>query len=73
MLTPPQGPVDHNVAPARPDHPDEACGVVAGPAGSGPPERFIPLLNAARSPTLYGFDSGDLLKLDREMDDRDGG
>ena len=62
---------DQIVAHARADHPDEACGVVAGPAGSGRPERFIPMLNAARSPTFYEFDSGDLLKLYREMDDRD--
>lgn len=59
--------VDH----ARKDHPDEACGVVAGPVGEGRPERFIPMLNAARSPTFYEFDSTDLLKLYREMDDRD--
>ena len=39
--------------------------------GSDRPERFIPMLNAARSPTFYEFDSGDLLKLYREMDDRD--
>jgi proteasome lid subunit RPN8/RPN11 len=62
---------DAIVAHARADHPDEACGVIAGPAGSGRPERFIPMLNAARSPTFYEFDSGDLLKLYREMDDRD--
>ncbi|MEV0531360.1 M67 family metallopeptidase [Kitasatospora sp. NPDC050463] len=62
---------DAIVAHARADHPDEACGVVAGPAGSGRPERFVPMLNAARSPTFYEFDSGDLLKLYREMDDRD--
>jgi proteasome lid subunit RPN8/RPN11 len=59
--------VDH----ARRDHPDEACGVVAGPIGSDRPARFIPMLNAAMSPTFYEFDSGDLLKLYREMDDRD--
>ena len=59
------------VAHARRDHPDEACGVVAGPEGSDRPERFIPMLNAARSPTFYEFDSGDLLRLYREMDDRD--
>ncbi|MDH6142543.1 MULTISPECIES: Mov34/MPN/PAD-1 family protein [Kitasatospora] len=62
---------DAIVAHARADHPDEACGVVAGPAGSDRPERFIPMLNAARSPTFYEFDSADLLKLYREMDDRD--
>ena len=62
---------DAIVAHAREDHPDEACGVVAGPEGSDRPERFIPMLNAARSPTFYEFDSGDLLRLYREMDDRD--
>jgi [CysO sulfur-carrier protein]-S-L-cysteine hydrolase len=62
---------DAIVAHALRDHPDEACGVVAGPAGSDLPERFIPMLNAARSPTFYEFDSGDLLRLYRDMDDRD--
>jgi proteasome lid subunit RPN8/RPN11 len=59
------------VAHARRDHPDEACGVIAGPDGSDRPERFIPMLNAARSPTFYEFDSGDLLRLYREMDGND--
>lgn len=58
---------DAIVAHARRDHPDEACGVVAGPEGSDQPVRFIPMLNAARSPTFYEFDSHDLLKLDREL------
>ena len=31
---------DAIVAHAKRDHPDEACGVVAGPAGSDRPERF---------------------------------
>ena len=62
---------DAIVAHARKDHPDEACGVVAGPEGTERPERFIPMLNAARSPTFYEFDSADLLRLYREMDDRD--
>jgi [CysO sulfur-carrier protein]-S-L-cysteine hydrolase len=63
--------VDEIVAHARRDHPDEACGVIAGPVGSDTPERYIPMLNAARSPTFYEFDSGDLLKLYREMDAND--
>jgi [CysO sulfur-carrier protein]-S-L-cysteine hydrolase len=63
--------VDAIVAHARRDHPDEACGIVAGPAGSDRPERFVPMLNAAMSPTFYEFDSGDLLRLYRDMDDRD--
>ncbi len=71
MLTIAQTIVDAIVAHARLDHPDEACGVVAGPAGSDRPERFIPMVNAARSPTFYEFDSTDLLKLYREMDSLD--
>ena len=63
--------VDAMVAHARRDHPDEACGVIAGPEGSDRAERFIPMLNAARSPTFYEFDSIDLLKLYREMDAND--
>jgi [CysO sulfur-carrier protein]-S-L-cysteine hydrolase len=63
--------VESMVAHARADHPDEACGVIAGPDGSDRPERFIPMVNAARSPTFYEFDSGDLLRLYRDMDDRD--
>ena len=62
---------DQIVAHARRDHPDEACGVVAGPAGTDRPERFIPMLNAARSPTFYEFDSADLLALYKEMDAKD--
>ena len=59
------------VAHARADHPDEACGVIAGPAGSDRPERFIAMLNAERSPTFYRFDSLEQLRVWREMDDRD--
>ncbi len=59
------------VAHARRDHPDEACGIVAGPAGTDRPERFVPMLNAAMSPTFYEFDSGDLLRLYRDLDARD--
>lgn len=70
MLRIDQDIVDRIVAHARADHPDEACGVVAGPVGSDRPERFIPMLNAARSPTFYEFDSMDLLRLYRDMDDR---
>ncbi|MQY31674.1 CysO-cysteine peptidase [Nocardia sp. RB56] len=63
--------VDAMVAHARTDHPDEACGIIAGPEGSDRPERFLPMVNAERSPTFYRFDSGEQLRLWREMDDRD--
>jgi [CysO sulfur-carrier protein]-S-L-cysteine hydrolase len=62
---------DKIVAHARADHPDEACGVIAGPAGSDYPERFIPMANAERSPTFYRFDSMEQYHVWKEMDDRD--
>ena len=71
MLTIDQATYDAIVAHARRDHPDEACGVVAGPAGSDRPTRHIPMLNAAMSPTFYEFDSRDLLRLYQDMDERD--
>ena len=63
--------LDAIVAHARRDHPDEACGVVAGAAGSDVPTRHIPMANAARSMTFYEFDSTEYLKVWRELDDRD--
>ena len=71
MLQISQGLVANLLAHARTDHPDEACGVIAGPTGSDRPTRFIPMVNAARSPTFYEFDSADLLKLYRELDSND--
>ena len=71
MLTIDQATHDAIVAHAKRDHPDEACGVVAGPEGSGRPERFVPMTNAAGSPTFYEFDSLELLALYREMDAND--
>ncbi len=71
MLTIDRATRDAIVEHARRDHPDEACGVVAGPIGSDRPARHVPMLNAAMSPTFYEFDSVDLLKLYRAMDDND--
>lgn len=62
---------DAIVAHAKKDHPDEACGVVAGPEGSDTPTRFVPMVNAASSPTFYEFDSHDLLALYKDMDAHD--
>ena len=62
---------DKIVAHARADHPDEACGVIAGPAGSDHPDRFIPMMNAERSPTFYRFDSMEQFGVWKEMDERD--
>ena len=63
--------LDAIVTHARRDHPDEACGVVAGPAGSDLPTRHIAMDNAARSMTFYQFDSMEQLRIWREMDDND--
>ncbi|HZE39679.1 MAG TPA: M67 family metallopeptidase [Stackebrandtia sp.] len=59
------------VAHARADHPDEACGVIAGPADTGEPKRHIPMLNAERSTTFYRFDATEQLRVWRDMDDAD--
>ena len=71
MLTIDRTTYDAIVAHAKRDHPDEACGIVAGPEGSDRAERHVEMVNAAGSPTFYEFDSGDLLRLYREMDDND--
>jgi len=71
MLTIQRALADQMIAHALIDHPDEACGVIAGNSGSDVPSRHIPMLNAARSPTFYEFDPVDLLKLYREMDSAD--
>ena len=71
MLTIPRGLRDKIVAHARRDHPDEACGVLAGPAGRDRPERFIAMTNAERSPTFYRFDSGEQFRVWRDMEGND--
>jgi proteasome lid subunit RPN8/RPN11 len=63
--------VEAIVAHARRDHPDEACGILAGPDGSDRPERHVPMINAERSPTFYRFDSQEQLKVWRALDEAD--
>src|SRR5918993_2302421 len=71
MLTLDRQVADAIVAHARRDHPDEACGLVAGPEGSGRAERVIEMTNALRSMTQYEFEPREKLRVYREMDDRD--
>jgi proteasome lid subunit RPN8/RPN11 len=71
VLTLDQAIRDAIAAHARADHPDEACGIVAGPIGSDRAVRFVAMTNAERSPTFYRFDSQEQLRVWREMDDRD--
>ena len=63
--------VEAMVAHARADHPDEACGVLAGPEGSDRPERHIAMVNAERSPTFYRFDAQEQLKVWRAIEESD--
>jgi proteasome lid subunit RPN8/RPN11 len=63
--------LDAIVAHARRDHPDEACGIVAGPEGSDTPTRHIPMMNAAMSMTFFEFDSEEKRKVYFEMFDND--
>jgi len=58
-----RGIFDGIMAHARRDHPEEACGVVAGPIGSDRPERLIPMDNAERSMTFYRFDAMEQLRV----------
>jgi [CysO sulfur-carrier protein]-S-L-cysteine hydrolase len=71
MLTIPRELHNKIVAHARQDHPDEACGVLAGPAGSDRPVRFIAMTNAERSPTFYRFDSAEQFRVWTDMEDKD--
>jgi proteasome lid subunit RPN8/RPN11 len=57
------------VAHARRDHPDEACGVIAGKDGLA--TRVFEMENAERSPTFYRFDAKEQLQVWRAMDDAD--
>ncbi len=71
MLSIARAHVDAMVAHARADHPDEACGVVVGPAGADTPTRFVAMTNADRSPTFFRFDPTEQLRLYQAMDDAD--
>ena len=69
MLELPQAMVDQVLAHARRDHPDECCGVIAGKDGVA--TRLFEMGNAERSPTGFVFDSGEWLRVYREVDDAD--
>jgi len=69
VLELPRAMVDQMVAHARRDHPDEACGVIAGRGGAA--TRVVEMANAERSPTFYRFDAQEQLRVWREMDDAD--
>ena len=63
--------VDAMIAHARADHPDEACGVIVGPAGSDDPVRLMQMINADRSPTFFRFDPAEQFQLYKALDAQD--
>ena len=69
MLTLPRDLLDRVLAHARRDHPDEACGVIAGRDGVA--TRLFEMANADRSPTGFTFDSAEWLSVYRAVDDAD--
>ena len=69
MLSLPRAMVDQVVAHARRDHPDECCGVISVKDGAA--ARLVEMENAERSPTGFTFDSGEWLRVYRELDDAD--
>ena len=67
-----QATYDAIVAHAKRDHPDEACGVVAGPEGSDRPERFVADGQRRRAPDVLRVRlRRTCSRLYQEMDDRD--
>lgn len=50
-------------------YPDEACGVLLGPAGGQRIERFVPVANAAASSRIFELDSLGYMKAERAADD----
>lgn len=71
MLQIPRDVLEAVLAHARADHPDEACGIIAGRIDGDEPVRHVAMTNAERSPTFYRFDPSEQLAVWREMDDRD--
>jgi proteasome lid subunit RPN8/RPN11 len=69
VLTLPREVLDRVLAHARRDHPDEACGVIAGRDGVA--TRLFEMANADRSPTGFTFDSAEWLSVYRAVDDAD--
>jgi proteasome lid subunit RPN8/RPN11 len=62
--------VEAIAAEAYARYPYEACGLIAGPAGSGRVERFYPCRNAAASARVYTVDPADHLRAERDADEQ---
>ena len=49
--------------------PNEACGLMAAPAGSEQVDRFFPVRNAAESSQIYRLDDAEYLQVERTADE----
>jgi proteasome lid subunit RPN8/RPN11 len=68
-LTLPGEMIDEMIAHAREDAPNECCGIIAGKDGTA--TRLYRAINAEASPYRYSVDPKDLLRIHRDVDDRD--
>ena len=59
---------DEIVAHARTGLPNEACGVIAGDAGT--PVQVYPMRNAEQSPVVYRFDEREQLEVFNEIEEK---
>jgi len=62
--------IDEMIAHAREQHPIEACGIIAGSAGSDRPTRLLRMRNALDSAAAFQFDPIDQMAAYRQMDAR---
>ena len=62
--------VGEMIAHAREQHPVEACGIIAGPAGGDRPTRLLRMRNALESATAFQFDPTEQMAAYRQMDAR---
>ena len=61
--------VDEMIAHALEDHPNEACGIIAGKDGTA--TKVFRAINAEASPYRYKVDDKDLFRIYRECSDND--
>lgn len=66
MLRIPKGFADAIVDQARAEHPNEACGLLAGNDGAA--TRHYPMTNAERSPVIYRMEPAEQLKVFNDIE-----
>jgi len=61
--------IEEMIAHAKEEAPNECCGIIAGKDGR--PTKLYRAINAEHSPYRYSVDPKDLLRIHREVDERD--